>query len=336
MVQTQGDQSGMTVAVTGASGFVGRYVVRELLSRGHRVRGLTRSHEKAREKLPTDDERLTIVAGDALESGVLDALYDGADAGVHLIGIIREAPGGQTFRKVHVETTKAVLKAAKKAGAKRHVQMSAIGADVEGKTEYWRTKGGIERMVRGSGLDWTIFRPGLIHGPDSEMMQMAKGWVTGRSMPWVVLPYFTRLAEWPPPLLPPAPPKLVGPEIEPVHVSDVANAFVTALGCKASIGEIYHLCGPERMTWPELLTFVRDRVPTARKWLRPVGLPQPIGQAQAVAWMLSGLKHAMPFDYGMATMAGQDVVADTTKARRDLGMRFESFSETAAEYVPTM
>ena len=84
--------SNRTVAVAGATGFVGRNMVRELLSRGFGVRALTRSASKAADVLPTD-ESLTIVEGDALGSDVLGRLVDGAEACINLVGILREASG---------------------------------------------------------------------------------------------------------------------------------------------------------------------------------------------------------------------------------------------------
>ena len=80
-----------TVAVTGATGFVGRNMVRELLSRGFRVRALTRSMSKATDVLPLDaidNGSLAIVEGDALEPGTIDQLVDGADVCINLVGIL--------------------------------------------------------------------------------------------------------------------------------------------------------------------------------------------------------------------------------------------------------
>jgi 2-alkyl-3-oxoalkanoate reductase len=91
-----------TVAIAGASGFIGSHIARELLSRGYAVTGLVRSRDTARETLPRD-ERLRLVQGDAGDEAALATLVAGAAACINCIGLLREG-AGQTFRKLHVAT----------------------------------------------------------------------------------------------------------------------------------------------------------------------------------------------------------------------------------------
>src|SRR5262249_30610590 len=81
-----------TVALTGASGFVGRWITRELLARGHSVRGLVRDRARARLVLP-GDRHLTLVEGDIAEHARVDQLLEGATACINLLGILRESRG---------------------------------------------------------------------------------------------------------------------------------------------------------------------------------------------------------------------------------------------------
>src|SRR5215831_9736027 len=129
-----------TVAVTGASGVVGRYIVRELLSRGYEVRGLVRSREKARSVLPSV-AALSLVVGDISEQGVVDRLLDGAWACINLLGILRESRGElgarpQTFQRVHVDATRLLVHRCEDEGVRRYVQMSALGVSDMGVSEY--------------------------------------------------------------------------------------------------------------------------------------------------------------------------------------------------------
>ncbi|MEM9374504.1 MAG: SDR family NAD(P)-dependent oxidoreductase, partial [Planctomycetota bacterium] len=113
MEETTNDQGPGTVAVTGATGFVGRSIVRELLVRGWSVRAFARSEAKARKVLP-EGAGLSVVQGGILDRDRLDELLDGADACVHLVGIIREAGGQQTFENMHAEATRRVIRAGEK------------------------------------------------------------------------------------------------------------------------------------------------------------------------------------------------------------------------------
>lgn len=330
-----GGPAGMTVAVTGATGFVGRHVVRELLQRGMNVRALVRSREKARDVLPRDP-RLELVVGDALDSAAAAELMKtdggrgGVDAVVHLIGIIREARGGVTFERMHVGTTRTLLAAAQAAGVRRWVQMSALGVREDGCCAYQRTKWEAEQLVRRSGLDWTIFRPGMIHGPGSEFLEMAEGWVSGQTAPWLFIPYFTRGVE--DTSVPLGGVRQVDPVIAPVYVEDVAAAFGRALQTDDAIGEIYNLAGPEVMSWPEFLTTLRDGM-GGHERMQPWGIPAGVAALKAKAAAVVGLGGLMPFDEGMALMGAEDSVAETTKVAEQLGVRLRPFRGAFAGYA---
>jgi nucleoside-diphosphate-sugar epimerase len=326
----------MTVAVTGVGGFVGRYLVRELLERGFRVRGLVRDAAKARAVLPrgVTPERLVLIEGDVLDGGEgrrpAEELVRGAEAVVNLIGILREG-GGQTFQGAHVGATRALVEAARVGGVRRFVQMSALGVHDDGKTAYQRTKFEAETIVRRSGLDWTIFRPALIHGPDGEFIQMAKGWVTGQKAPRRFLPYFTHKRVG---INPAGGPMGYGdPKVQPVAVEDVARAFVAALERPEAIGEVYNLVGSETLTWPELLVFLRDRIPGADRGLEPRGIPSDLAAAGAKVAGMVGLGGVLPFDEGMAVMGGMDVTASLWKVKAQLGLEPRGFREVARGYA---
>lgn len=329
-----GQQRGL-VAVTGATGFVGRHVVRELLGRGWRVRALTRTPGKASrvlDRAAIAEGAIEVVEGDALGEGIAARLVRGADACVNLIGIIREAPGRQTFERMHTRTTRALVRACEDAGVERFVQMSALGVGDEGDCAYLRTKWAAERAVRASSLTWTIMRPGLIHGPDGEFMQEAKGWCEGRSFPHVMIPYFTRVSrEW----RPPSAPRFEDPVLAPVRVEDVAWAIGESLDRETAGLEVYNLVGPERVTMRELLTALRDALPLGKR-LPVVGIPGGVAVAQARAAAAVGLRDALPFDEGMARMGSRDSVASRDKASAHLSFQPAPFLETMRAYAGSM
>lgn len=335
------------IAVTGATGFVGRHVVGELLARGHRVRALVRDARKAArvlgaseglevrevsslsaEGLGTQARRLDPHSGKIrLDVRTKDANpLEGCLACVNCVGIIREAPGGQTFERVHVQVTEALVEACRAAGVTRFVQISALGVHPDGPSEYQKSKARAEAFIRVSDLDWTIIRPSLIHGEGSEFLEMASKWCRGKAAPWVVLPYFTRLAEH-------AVLHTESPRIAPVHVEDVARVVGCALESDAAVGEVYLVSGPEVLEWPEMLRMIRDAVPGGKRSMPVVGVPAVLAAGQARAARAIGLRDALPFDEGMALMAAQDSVADLTKVREHLGVEPRGFSASLGGYA---
>lgn len=325
----------MTVAVTGSTGFVGRHMVRALLERGHTVRALVRSRSKAEMVLPRGKgDKLVLVAGDIGEARAVTELLEGADACINLLGIIREVRGrgvSQTFKKIHVEAARHLVHGCERGGVKRYLQMSALGVSDTGRSEYQKTKFEAETIVRLSTLDWTIFRPSLVHGPESEFIQMAKGWVTGRDAPWVFIPYFQRWVE--DKRVPLGPMNKHDPVVAPVHVDDVAAAFCDALEKPESIGEIYNLVGSEELSFPEMLRWIRDHVPYGNASLEPFGIPGPFAAGVAKAAGFIGMGDTLPFDEGMALMGSENSRASLDKAVAHLGFTPRAFRGSFQKYA---
>jgi uncharacterized protein YbjT (DUF2867 family) len=313
-----------TAAVTGATGFVGRAVVRELLDHGWAVRALVRDEAKAKKVLPASD-RLTPVRGDVLDDASLDRLMQGATDSVHLVGIIREAGGRQTFENMHHQATRRVVAAAERAGGGtpvRHVQMSALGVRDGATIPYQATKRLGEKAVEASGLRWTIFRPALIHGPGGEFTSMAAAWVRGKAAPFVFIPYF----------VPGWLPRGHGAPVAPVRVEEVAAMFRTALQRDEAIGRTYDLAGPDVLAFDDMLRVYRDTVPGAKR-LPLIGVPGKFAALQARLFGMIGLGRLLPFDEGMARMAMEESVSECARARADLGFDPQPFTDSLAAYA---
>jgi NADH dehydrogenase len=229
-----------TVLVVGGTGFVGRHLVCRLVDAGYRVLVITRRRDNARQLflLPT----VEVVEGDAGDAATLTRLAVGAVAVVNLVGIINET-SGHTFAKAHVEVTRSAITACKAAGVRRLLQMSALNADTAGPSKYLRSKGEAEALVVASGLDWTIFQPSVIFGPEDSFLNLFAKLM--RALPVVALGASST-------------------KFQPVFVGNVADCFVRALSDDATIGQTYRLCGPKVYTLLELVRYVGQTAEAVR------------------------------------------------------------------------
>ena len=226
----------LTVLVTGATGYVGGYLVDALLARGHRVRALARSASPA---LAARDG-VEVVHGDVTQPASFGDAFQGADAVVHLVGIIDESPSrGVTFEKVHVDGTLNVVEAARAAGLSRFVHMSANGARADGVSEYQTTKWRAEQAVYAAGFAHTVvFRPSTLFGdPGPDDPEFAKRLWETLVKPFPLLPVFGDGAY----------------QLQPVHVRACADAMAQAVTREASNGQAYGVAGHERITYREVL-----------------------------------------------------------------------------------
>lgn len=317
----------MTIALTGATGFVGRHAARALLAAGHSVRALVREREKARKTLPPG---VAWVFGEIGHRDALNELMQGCDAIVHCVGIRREFPPDITFESAHTRATLATTEAAKNRGVRRFIHISALGTRPNAPTAYHRSKYEAETIVRQSGLEWTILRPALIHGPDGEFIQMAKAWALGRSAPYFFMPYFARAT--PPSGFPPVP-KPESARLQPVHVDDVAAAIVASLAKPAAVGEVYSLVGPEVLDWPGVLAAIRDNLPLSDGKKRIVPLPGALAAAGALAAGAVGLGAALPFGPSEPIMAMEEGTAADDKVRQHLGLNARAFTRSFIQYA---
>ena len=248
--------------VVGGSGFVGRHLVAALAARGAHVTVPTRRRERAKHLilLPTVD----VVEVERLDARVLASLAAGRDAVVNLAGILH----GPDFKLAHVELAQAVVNAARAAGVKRLLHMSALGADVNAPSEYLRSKGfGEQAVLAADDLQVTAFRPSVIFGPEDRFLNL-----------------FARLAALFPVLALGSP----AARFQPVYVGDVVKAMLAALEIRphaeGTAGQRYDLCGPRQYSLRELFEAVCAI--TGRRRL-VIGLPDALSYLQA--WILERL-----------------------------------------------
>ncbi len=233
-----------TICVLGGSGFVGRHVCAALAARGLRVRVPTRNRDSAKHltTLPT----VETVAADVHDAAALRALIRGCDAVINLVGVLHGGRNHASFNDAHVSLASKVVAACRESnagGVRRLLHMSALHAGAEQPSEYLRSKGEAEAIVRGCGLDVTIFRPSVIFGREDNFLNTFAALL--KAFPVMIVP-------------------AAQARFQPVYVGDVANAFVEALQRQDSIGKSYDLCGPKVYTLQALAEFVAHAMGSKR------------------------------------------------------------------------
>ena len=235
--------NGRRDAVTGAFGFTGRAIATALLGSGREV--VTLSRRSGRED-PLARRLAAIRPLDFVHSERLIMALDGVDT-LYNTYWMRFPRGGRTFEDM-VRETDALLAAAAAAGIRRLVHVSVIKADEGAETAYVRAKGRVERLVRGSGLPFTIVRPTLTYGPDDILINNL-AWAL-RRLPVYGIPARGRY------------------RIQPVHVDDVARICLEA--AQAEPGGTVDAAGPETLEYRDLVALIRRSVGS-----RSLVLPMP-------------------------------------------------------------
>jgi uncharacterized protein YbjT (DUF2867 family) len=316
----ESEKADRRVLVTGGSGFVGRYVVRELIARAYHPVCLVRSPDRLMRALSqADPTTYSVVEGDLFDEDALTRAAGDAQAVIHLVGLIMERRWrAQSFRRIHLEGTRRVIEAARKAGIRRYVHMSALGSRAQAVSTYHRTKWEAESLVRGSDLAWTIFRPSVIHGPDGEFMELMKWFVCGLVPPMIV--YFGDGQK----------------RVQPVSVRDVAHCFVAALRTEATIGKTIELGGPRAYSWRELYETCRRLIPGASRIKPAVGMPlliaKAVGFAGDVADRLTPFRFGIPFNLAQVQMSQEDSVCEVGLMEETFGIRPRDFEKELAAY----
>lgn len=242
---------GQLITVLGGSGFLGRYTVQRLLSRGARVRIAEREPRKAVFLKPLGGLGQTQFAvADVRDAASIARAVAGSDAVINLAGSFDDMFAVQADGAGHVAA------AAKAAGVRTLVHVSAIGADSGSASAYGRSKGDGEAAVRAAFPDAAILRPSTLFGREDQFINR--------------FATMMRLSPVVPVIAPNA-------KFQPVYVGDVADAVVAALA-PAAAGRIFELGGPQLLTMAELQQWIADA--TGRKRLF-VEIPDMVASALA-------------------------------------------------------
>ena len=248
-----------SILVIGGAGFIGRHIAARLIARGLRVIVPTRRRSRARHliMLPTID----VVECDVHDDATLRRLISDNDAVINLIGVLhgsKGSPYGTEFARAHVQLPQRIVAMCRKQGVRRLLHMSAMGSDANGPSMYQRSKGDGDAVVQSSELEWTIFRPSVVFGPEDNFLNM-----------------FATLAKF----FPMLPIGCANARFQPVWVGDVADAFANSLDDRDTFKRVYELAGPQIYRLRDLVAFAAAASGHPRSVL---GLPDALARVQAM------------------------------------------------------
>lgn len=258
------------ITVFGASGFIGKYVVRALCARGLRVRAAVRRPHIAHElRVVGSPGQVQLVQANVRDRASVARAVEGADAVINLVGVLHQK-GRQKFLSVHGQGARNIAEAAHAAGITRMVQMSALGADADSSSAYARSKAAGERLVREIIPTATIVRPAVVFGVEDQFFNK-----------------FANLLRYVPAFVP-VPILIAGgkSKMQPVYVRDVAEAIARVLERPESAGRTYELGGASTYTFKQLLRFTLDTIDRPR-FLLPA--PGPVGYMLGLTGEIVGI-----------------------------------------------
>ena|SRR6516164_533939 len=282
------------VTVFGGTGFLGRRVVRHLREAGDTVRIASRHPG------PVENNGVERIVADVHDRGSLEAAVAGADGVANTVSLYVEH-GRETFYSVHVEGAAQVARAARRAGVKRLVHLSGIGASARSASRYIRSRGEGEEAVQAAFPGAVIIRPAVMFASDDEFLT-------------TILKLLRRLPVYP----------LFGDgrtRLQPVYVDEVAAAIAHVLRLSESPNPIHELAGPRVYSYRELLqTIAREA------GLRPVLMRVPFTAWYALA-SLAEILPRPPLTRNQVALMQVDTVASDRPGLRELGISPRSLEE---------
>jgi uncharacterized protein YbjT (DUF2867 family) len=276
------------VLVTGGTGFVGPTIVHRLRAEDRPVRCLVREPERAHALAAWGCE---LAQGDVTDAASVRRAAEGCEVIVHLVAILQGKP--EDFDRIMVQGTRNMVEAAKAAGVRRFLLMSALGTSEETKdlSSYFGAKWGMEQSVKSSGLEHVIFRPSFIFGKGGGALRT-----------------FQRLVR----LSPVTPIFGAGDQrVQPIWIDDVAEYYAAAIDSPEAANRTFEVGGPEIVTYEELF----DRIKRSLGKRRPK-LHVPFGLMRVNAAILEALPGPSPITRDQLKMLGVDNVISNDDAQK--------------------
>ena len=305
----------MKVALFGGTGFVGSYIIKELIEKGYTPKVLVRPGSENKLVHSKDCE---IIVGQIENKDSINEVLTDVDAAIYNIGIIREFKSkGITYEKMHYQGAKHCIDLAKKNNVNRFILMSANGARLNG-TGYQTTKFLAEKYLKGSGLHWTIFQPSLIFGDSDGRMefcsQLKKDML---GLPFPAPLFFNGILSF----------NVGNFSMSPIHVSDVSKCFVDALKNDKSTFQTYTLGGDKDFNWRDIISIISNAY-GKNKWM----IPAPVLPIKLLAMLFDGFSW-FPISKDQLNMLMEGNICNSEKSYSDFNYKPKQFSKQNLSYL---
>jgi len=297
----------MKLFIAGGTGFVGRHLMDALRTKeGFAGRCLLRSPEKIR-----------LCEGFEPVKGSLENIPSGAlrgmDMVVHLVGIIGEDTG-YTFESVHVQGTENLVNEALKEGVRHFFYQSALGASLDSKSGYMRTKARAEEIVKDSGMNYTIFRPSLILGPGDLFTRQMVELLT--ISPVVPIPGDGER------------------KFQPMYIGDWVKCFFSIIRNPRARDKTFEIGGPEHITFNDLVKLYMEVLGLDKRVMHvPVRLARGGVRLMGLA-KKAGLKRLPPLSKDQLELLSEDNITALGAIEEDFGFKPVSVREALREFLP--
>lgn len=296
------------ILITGATGYIGRHLVARLVAQGERPRCLVRDISRAKRLLPAD--KVELVEGATTSPDSLGAAVQGVDTIVHAAFLTadRKQSTGNEYEKTNVQGTANLIKVAKKAGVKRIIEIGGLGTKPDKPGSYMQGRYLAEKMLKESGLDWTIIQPSVLFGKNAPFIKGLVDLI--RTSPVV--------------------PLIGGGKtmFQPIYVEDVVTVLIKVLqDPTGTTNRTYTIGGPAYYSFTQIIDVLLKTMHKQR-----IKAPAPTPLVGVGAAVMEAVLQKPPLTKAAMTLFSFDNITDLKSVERDFGFTPMSFTTYMKEH----